>query len=80
MGAEMGSAKYGTEALGAAVGHHVMEDRVHEFSGKWDNKRGTIVADVDTVWHQAKALHQTWLDADQQLSQILKADGGHGSA
>jgi len=78
--AELGSAKYATDALGAAVGHHVLEDRVHEFSSKWDHTRGTIVADVDTVWHQAKALHQTWVGADQQLSQILKADGGQGSA
>jgi len=78
--AELGSAKYATDALKAAVGHHDLESRVGEFSGKWDHTRATIVEDVDTVWHQAKAIHQTWVGADQQLSQILKADGGHGSA
>lgn len=78
--AELGSAKYATDTLRAAVGHPVLEHRVHDFSGKWDHTRGTIVEDVDTVWRQAKALHETWVGADQQLSQILKADGGHGSA
>ena len=75
----LGSAKYATSALSEAVGHDILKRRVEEFSGAWDHTRGTIVESMDAVWQQAKAIHGTWVDADQQLAQILRTDGGYGN-
>lgn len=76
--AVLGSAKYASSTLSEAVGHDDLKRRVEEFSGAWEHTRGTIVESMDAVWRQAKAIHETWVDADQQLAQILRKDGGHG--
>ncbi len=58
--------------LGAAVGHARLSHVIHQFESGWDEQRRKIVDSMDTLWHQAKAVHDAFVQTDAALAEPLK--------
>lgn len=58
--------------LGVAVGHPRLAGVIHHFESGWDEQRRKIVESMDTLWHQAKAVHQAFEKTDAALAEPLK--------
>lgn len=58
--------------LGAAVGHARLATEIHSFEAGWDDQRRKLVESMDTLWQQARAVHEAFEQADTALAEPLK--------
>ena len=54
--------------LAEAVGEQHLKGAVEHFGSSWRIHREDLTNDLDAVWKAAKAVHETFTEADQKLS------------
>ncbi|KRC54959.1 MULTISPECIES: hypothetical protein [unclassified Nocardioides] len=58
----------------AAVGHPALQHKVEDFSGKWDDRRKTIIESLDALWGAASHIGKTFTKVDGLIAAELPGD------
>ncbi|MDI2098534.1 hypothetical protein [Ruicaihuangia caeni] len=59
-------------SVAAAVGDDGLEDRVREFSRKWNDRRKNMTEQVKALYEQVKAIRENLDAVDQELVRALE--------
>jgi hypothetical protein len=64
-----------SDALAAMVGQEHLAGVVTDFSGRWDDRRTELMAQMDSLKEKATAVAQGFEDADNELAKAITGEG-----
>jgi len=62
------------EAVGTPYGKNRLRQRVHDFEGRWDDKRKELSGDIDKVQKHVQGVLDGLKDWDQQTASEMEVD------
>lgn len=73
---EFDNAERITDDYAALVGHPVLAQRLHEFSGNWDDRRGEMLESIRGLAQVAAEAGETYEEIERELVRALTGEGG----